>query len=532
MDSPNHQATETVIAVAKEKPAGDMLSGSPQNATYTILSEIARRAIVWTASFAAMFSGLSSFIYYPVLQPLATDLRVSLQLVNLTITSYLVVAGLAPSLIGDMADHTGRRPVYVVVLTFYFGANIGLALQRSYVALLLLRMLQSAGSSAWIAIMFAWGDRMIRLTCWYRICQGTISLAYGVISDITQAKDRGSYVGVLMVLGGVLAEKAGWRWIFWLLTILSGILLLCITLFFPETCRRIVGNGSVPATGYNRTVISILKPCLIKDASQDIERQTGSIANETSCEQRERSRKCHIPNPLSILKILLDKGSFSTMFAGSMAYTIFGCLGASLSAHCIQIYKLNYLQAGLIYLPRRGRLLDYNYKLTARTHDLDADRGKEDSLHDFPIEEARLRSVWYLMALSIMATIGYGWALDRKSHLAVPLVMQFVTGSTMVGMFTVSHPSSNTAQEMSLTDALGNSDLQYAFVRPQSWIHFDLASSIQPGAAGIAAQEAMVDGVGLGWCFTIMGLILACTVPLLVLLQAKGHQWRRLKANG
>ncbi|KAK7996346.1 hypothetical protein PG991_015813 [Apiospora marii] len=200
MDSPNHQATETVIAVAKEKPAGDMLSGSPQNATYTILSEIARRAIVWTASFAAMFSGLSSFIYYPVLQPLATDLRVSLQLVNLTITSYLVVAGLAPSLIGDMADHTGRRPVYVVVLTFYFGANIGLALQRSYVALLLLRMLQSAGSSAWIAIMFAWGDRMIRLTCWYRICQGTISLAYGVISDITQAKDRGSYVGVLMGL--------------------------------------------------------------------------------------------------------------------------------------------------------------------------------------------------------------------------------------------------------------------------------------------------------------------------------------------
>ena len=114
---------------------------------YTILSKPTKLAVVWTASFAAMFSGLSSFIYYPALPSLATDLRVSLQLVNLTITSYLVVAGLAPSLIGDMAGHTGRRPVYIVVLTLYFAAKIGLALQESYVALLVLRMVQSAGSS-------------------------------------------------------------------------------------------------------------------------------------------------------------------------------------------------------------------------------------------------------------------------------------------------------------------------------------------------------------------------------------------------
>jgi MFS family permease len=94
-----------------------------------------------------MFSGLSSFIYYPVLQHLANDLGVSLELVNLTITSYLVIAGLAPSIIGDMADFTGRRPVYVITFALYFAANIGLAVQHSYAALLVLRMLQSAGAS-------------------------------------------------------------------------------------------------------------------------------------------------------------------------------------------------------------------------------------------------------------------------------------------------------------------------------------------------------------------------------------------------
>ncbi|KAK7967452.1 MFS general substrate transporter [Apiospora aurea] len=331
------------------------------------------------------------------------------------------------------------------------------------------------------------------------------------------------------------AEKGGWRWTFWLLTILSGSLLLCIILFFPETCQRIVGNGSVPATGYNRTVVSFLRPRPAKEESQDAERQTLSTAKEASRVQGGKSRRCHVPNPLSILKILLDKGSFSTMFAGSMAYTIFGCLGASLSAHCIQIYRLNYLQAGLIYLPAgmggilaaytiagvllltglEGRLLDRDYKLTARKHGVDADRGKEDNLDEFPIEEARLRSVWYLMVPSILATIGYGWSLDQKSHLAVPLLMQLITGSTMVGMFTI------------FSTLL--SDLNPGYTST-SQAAYNLVRCLL-GAAGIAALEAMVDGARLGWCFTIMGLILACTVPLLVLLQARGHQWRRCKAN-
>ena len=50
----------------------------------------------------------------------------------------------------------------------------------------------------------------------------------------------------------------------------------------------------------------------------------------------------------------------------------------------------------------------------------------------------------------------------------------------MVGMFTVSHPSGNTALEMLLID-MGNLDLQYTFVRPQSRVHFDLTSGIQSG---------------------------------------------------
>ena len=62
-----------------------------------------------------MFSPMSSFIYYPAIDSLAAGLRVSVEMVNITVTSYLVVSGIAPSLLGNAADMLGRRPIYVLL---------------------------------------------------------------------------------------------------------------------------------------------------------------------------------------------------------------------------------------------------------------------------------------------------------------------------------------------------------------------------------------------------------------------------------
>lgn len=102
---------------------------------------------ILAASFAGMFSTLSSYIYYPALVPVAQELGVSVLLINLTVTSYLIVAAVAPAFMGDMADQSGRRPIYILMFSLMIGANIGISLQKSFSALLVLRMLQSAGSS-------------------------------------------------------------------------------------------------------------------------------------------------------------------------------------------------------------------------------------------------------------------------------------------------------------------------------------------------------------------------------------------------
>ena len=124
-------------------------SGSIGSATpYSSFTPTQKVCISRAVSFSAMFSGLSSFIYYPAITALSNSLNASIEEINLTITSYQLVSGLAPSILGDMADQTGRRPVSLIALSLYLAANLGLAAQDTYKGLLLLRCLQSAGASS------------------------------------------------------------------------------------------------------------------------------------------------------------------------------------------------------------------------------------------------------------------------------------------------------------------------------------------------------------------------------------------------
>lgn len=136
-DSKSNNNTDEEQATSTVSPA----------ARYSVFRKWDKRYIVALITFAGWFSTLSSFIYYPVITFVAQDLRTTVANINLTVTSYMVVSGIVPAIVGDCADMAGRRPMYVVTLAIYFVANIGIAVQDSFVALLLLRMLQSAGIS-------------------------------------------------------------------------------------------------------------------------------------------------------------------------------------------------------------------------------------------------------------------------------------------------------------------------------------------------------------------------------------------------
>jgi len=59
-------------------------------APYTVFSTTQKRLIILTAALTSSFSPLSANIYYPSLNSIAKDLRVSPSQINLTITTYMV----------------------------------------------------------------------------------------------------------------------------------------------------------------------------------------------------------------------------------------------------------------------------------------------------------------------------------------------------------------------------------------------------------------------------------------------------------
>lgn len=122
----------------------DELSIAP---SYSVFTTTQKKWIVFIAASAGWFSTASSFIYFPAIPFLARDLDVSIQKINLTVTSYLVASGIFPALVGSAADQYGRRPVFIVAIGTYIAINVGLALQRSFPVLITLRMLQSAAIS-------------------------------------------------------------------------------------------------------------------------------------------------------------------------------------------------------------------------------------------------------------------------------------------------------------------------------------------------------------------------------------------------
>jgi len=94
--------------------------------------------------------------------------------ISLAITVYLVFQAVTPSFFGALSDTYGRRPVYLLTLTLYLGANVGLALcpTSAYWLLLVLRAVQATGGSA------------------------VISIGSGTISDIAEPRERGKYMAL------------------------------------------------------------------------------------------------------------------------------------------------------------------------------------------------------------------------------------------------------------------------------------------------------------------------------------------------
>ena len=498
----------------------EAITTTASKAPYSIFTMKQKRFIVAMAAWGGFFSAVSANIYFPALNTLSAEFNVSSTLINLTLTTYTICQGLAPTMVGDLADMAGRRPAYIICFIVYIGANIGLALCNNYASLLVLRCLQSTGSS------------------------GTIALGSGVVADIASSSERGSWMGwnsagpmiapaIGPVVGGILAQFLGWRSIFWFLVILSALYLSSLLLFFPETGRNVVGNGSIPPQPWNMSLISHLSAKKVAQAEAARRPSLERTVTQTSLQQQAQKdlanrRKLRWPNPLHTLKIVAEKDVGLLLFFNSLVYIAFYDLTASNPYLFAQIYGFNDLQIGLCYIPYgvgaiiapivNGRMLDWNFRRLAKKEGISIDNKRGIDLRNFPIEKARIQVTLPLVAIGDAAYLCYGWVMQVNAPLAAPLVLQFIIGLCITGSFNTMNVLLVDLYPLSPSTATAANNLVRCLM----------------GAWGAAVIVPMIDSMGRGWAFTLIALVVALFSPILLVLQKWGPTWReerRVKAE-
>ncbi|KAI2471188.1 major facilitator superfamily transporter [Annulohypoxylon bovei var. microspora] len=482
-----------------------------QSPNYSVFTDWEKRGIVIGAAIGAFFSPLTAQIYLPALNVLAADFDVTVSQINLTVTTYMIFQGLTPMFVGSLADTAGRRPAYFICFVIYICANIGCALAPSYPALLVLRMLQSAGSST------------------------TVALCQAVVADIITSAERGHYVGytslpILLapalgpIIGGILSQYAGWRWIFWLLAILAGVVLLVHAFFLPETCREIVGDGSIRPHPAYRTLWQLCKDALRRRRERRGKQSSGAPLTHTSSRaSTRRSLRVGKFNIWQSVIILAEKEMFVLLSYGSVIFTGFYCIATVMPTQLAENYGFDEVKIGLMYLPMvggsmgaafvNGRLMNWNYRRHCRLRGVPFDRSKQQDLAGFPIERARLEIGVPMLVTTVLVTFGWGWAFQYRAHIAVPCVLLFVAGWAVVGFSNAVNVLLVDVNPGKAGAATASNNLTRCLV----------------GAAATAVIGPMINGVGIGWAFTILGFIYIAFSPMIFLVMKNGIRWRKEK---
>jgi len=290
------------------------------------------------------------------------------------------------------------------------------------------------------------------------------------------------------VLGGVFAQTLGWRAIFWFLAIYSGAFLMLLIIVLPETLRSMVGNGSVHPKGLSISALSY------------IQRRRNSNSGSAVPETPPASKKKLPVDFLGPLRMIVGLEVTYIIAFLAVYYSGWQMLITVMSTLFKQTYDLGEIQIGLTFIASgvsciigtltTGRFLDYDYRRMKKNY-----TGSEQT---FPLEHARLRTIWLWAGLHCASVLIFGWTLDKSVHMSVPIICTFVLGwasTSIIGTISTFMVDCFPKQGASATAAL-------------NLVRCLLA------AGGTAAVLPIANAIGVGWTFTLLAGIMLASLSL------------------
>ncbi|KAI1756751.1 major facilitator superfamily domain-containing protein [Xylaria castorea] len=496
------RGTKVYFAMTGVNEENSPRSNADDAEPYSIFDKRQKALIVFIAATAATFSGFASNIYFPALATVASDLDVTIELINLTVTSYLIFQGIAPSIWGPLSDAKGRRLAYCCTFLVFLGACVGLAETRNYATLVVLRSLQSSGSAS------------------------TIAVGSAVIGDITTREERGGYMGFFQagllapvavgpVIGGAIAASLGWRAIFWFLTIYSGAFLVLLAISLPETLRSMVGNGGArPSNPIAKYPLNIYQ-------------ETTKVKFTPQAQPIKATEKARI-DVTGPVRILFSKQAAPLIIFVAIYHAVWQMTITAMAVLFQDRYNLSETQVGFTFIANgagsitgtliTGKILDVEYRRAAANHapalSQDGPEAEIEQLQhnniDFPLEKARLRLLPILALFQCASILTFGWTIQYRVHIAVPIVTTFITGWTAVSIISI--------VTTYLIDVFSER-------KAASSASLNLARCLL-AAGGTSIVTPIIGVVGVGWTFTIAAAVQLVAFMGVGIQHRFGGKWR------
>ena len=186
-----------------------------------------KMVILSTPFLAGLLAAYSAGAYALASEPLCEEWQITSTEFNLGITVYVVGFAIAPMILAPVSEAYGRYWVFIGAAVVFFLGTVGCAVTDSLAGMIVSRFFTGNGSS-----IFA-------------------TLTGGVVSDIYHKEDRNTpmalYAAAIIsgtgfgpLFSGIIVDRLGWQWIFYIQLITIGSTGVAILLLFQETRSNVV----------------------------------------------------------------------------------------------------------------------------------------------------------------------------------------------------------------------------------------------------------------------------------------------------
>ncbi|KAK5373774.1 hypothetical protein LTS13_005973 [Exophiala xenobiotica] len=361
-----------------------------------------RKKIVNVAIIAlmAILSPLASSMFTPGISQIAKDLNTSEQSVIATTTGFVIMLGFGPLFMAPLSETFGRRMLYIWGFSIFTLLQLASALSPNIATLIALRTISG---------FF-----------------GSVGLANGggTLSDMYEPSERAGVFGWYLLgpllgptlgplFGGVIVSRLGWRWIYWILTIVCGLNTGVGYFFLRETFAPVL--------------LARRKATLQQGADRDIKFHfEGEDERPLWLKLRASMKR---PFVIFVQPIVLIMSLYQALIFGT-TYSIYTNMQ---SIYSQAPYNFNSEQIGLLYLgPGLGFLTSVRFLVPRIDTVFNRLTKKNDgkALPEFRLPLANIGSV--LIPVSIF---WFAWSVQLRVHWIVSIIATYFYGVGQVVVF-------------------------------------------------------------------------------------------------